>query len=406
MKLETKKYILPRGFKTIGFHGKIKEKNLDMAIILSDKPSVFAGVFTKNIVKASCVDRNKKILDKGKSVKAILVNSGNANACTGSRGEKDNNLLAENLAAKLKLESDSILTASTGVIGVNLPMDNMLNAVTNAVPLLASGEEEFKSTSKAILTTDLNEKYVSVTIKINNRNVTISGIAKGSGMIHPNMATMLGFIITDVKIDQNLLQKALKHSVDNTFNMISVDGDTSTNDMVLMMANGEADNTLLSENSEDYNLFCNALFSISKNLAKSIVRDGEGATKLIEVEVNGCKSEDDAKKIAKSVIGSSLVKTAFFGEDPNWGRIIAAMGYSGANFDPIKVSIYFQGAPGYVCVMQNGEPHHFDEGSAEAILKQKDVFITINIDEGEFSATAWGCDLSYDYVKINADYHT
>ena len=406
MKLETKKYILPKGFKSIGFHGSINEKNTDMAILFSETPSVFAGVFTKNRVRAACVDRNKNLLQKGNTVNAILVNSGNANACTGIKGEKDNIKLAEEMASALDISGDSVLTASTGVIGVNLPLNNMLKAVTSNVLLLNSGAESFQGAAKAILTTDLNEKYASITIKIQNQDVTISGIAKGSGMIHPNMATMLGFILTDANIDQNLLQKALKISVNKTFNMISVDGDTSTNDMVLIMGNGKAENETITEDSEDFKLFSKALLTVSKYLAKSIVRDGEGATKLVEVEVNGCKSGNDAKKIAKSVIGSSLVKTAIFGGDPNWGRIIAAMGYSGADFNPEKVSIYFQGAPGYVCVMQNGEPHHFDKGSAEAILKQKDVFITINIGGGNDSATAWGCDLSYDYVKINADYHT
>ena len=406
MKLETKNYVLPKGFKSIGFYGKIKEKNRDMAILASETPAVFAGVFTKNRVKAACVNRNKELLKTQKPVNAIIVNSGNANACTGTKGEEDNKSLAKNLALNLKVDIDAVLTASTGVIGLNLPMDNMLKAISSAVPLLKSDSEGFQSAGKAILTTDLNEKYASITIKINNQDVTISGIAKGSGMIHPNMATMLGFLLTDADISQDLLQKALDYSVNKTFNMISVDGDTSTNDMVLIMANGKAENGSLTEESDNFKLFFNALFTLSKYLAKSIVRDGEGATKLIEVEVNGGLSEEDAKKIAKSVIGSSLVKTAIFGEDPNWGRIIAAMGYSGADFDPKKVSIYFQGAPGYVCVMQNGEPHHFDEESAEAILKQKDIFITINIDEGESSATAWGCDLSYDYVKINADYHT
>jgi len=406
MKLETDKYVLPKGYKAIGFKGKIKKENPDMAILFSRTPSVFAGVFTKNVVKAACVNRNRELLKKGDSINAVLINSGNANACTGKKGVLDNENLADSLAVELKIDKNSVLTASTGVIGVNLPMGNMLKAISYAAPLLTEDSEGFQSAGKAILTTDLNEKFASIIIKINNKDVTISGIAKGSGMIHPNMATMLGFLLTDADINQNLLQKALDYSVNKTFNMISVDGDTSTNDMVLIMANGKAENDLITEKSDDFKLFSNALFTLSKYLAKSIVRDGEGATKLIEVEVNGSLSEEDAKKIAKSVIGSSLVKTAIFGGDPNWGRIIAAMGYSGADFDPMKVSIYFQGAPGYVCVMQNGEPHHFDEGSAEAILKQKDVFITINIDEGEFSATAWGCDLSYDYIKINADYHT
>ncbi|MDA3939533.1 MAG: bifunctional glutamate N-acetyltransferase/amino-acid acetyltransferase ArgJ [Spirochaetia bacterium] len=406
MKLETKKYILPKGFKSIGFHGKIKELNSDMAVLFSETPSVFAGVFTQNIVKAACVNRNKEILTKAKSVNAILVNSGNANACTGKKGEEDNEKLADNLALLLKIEKESVLTASTGVIGVNLPMDNILKAIPNAVPQLTSKSEGFQSAGRAILTTDLNEKYASVVIKLGDKDVLISGIAKGSGMIHPNMATMLGFILTDANISQNLLQKALAYAANKTFNMISVDGDTSTNDMVLVMANGKAENIAIKEDDDNFKLLVKALFNISKHLAKSIVRDGEGATKLIEVEVNGCTNLIDAQKIAKSVIGSSLVKTAIFGGDPNWGRIIAAIGYSGAEFDPEKVSIYFQGAPGYVCVMQNGEPHHFDAGSAEAILKQKDVFITINMDSGNYTSTAWGCDLSYDYVKINADYHT
>jgi glutamate N-acetyltransferase / amino-acid N-acetyltransferase len=406
MKLETRKYILPVGYKTTGFHGKIKKAKLDMAILMSEKPAVCAGVFTQNRVKAACVDRNKDIINKGKLINAILVNSGNANACTGPQGEEDNLKLAEDMSSNLNIDIDSVLTASTGIIGLKLPLENMLKAITSNIPLLNTKPEGFQKAASAILTTDTFEKKVSVTFKIKDKVVTISGIAKGSGMIHPNMATMLGFILTDATINRKLLDKALRKSVNKTFNMISVDGDTSTNDMVLAMANGESNNLSLTEDSEDFKLFSNALFSVCKYLAKSIVRDGEGATKLIEVEVNGCKNEIDAKKIAKSVITSSLVKTAIFGGDPNWGRIIAAMGYSGANFNPEKVTIYFQGAPGYVCVMQNGEPHHFDEESAAAILKQKDVFITINISDGEYSATSWGCDLSYDYVKINADYHT
>jgi len=280
MKLETKKYVLPKGFKSIGFYGKIKEKNTDMAILTSEIPAVFAGVFTKNRVTAACVDRNKELLKTQKSVNAILVNSGNANACTGTKGEEDNKSLSETLALNLKIDADTILTASTGVIGVNLPMENMLKAISSAAPLLTSDSKGFQSAGKAILTTDLNEKYASVVIKINNQDVTISGIAKGSGMIHPNMATMLGFLLTDADINQNLLQKALDYSVNKTFNMISVDGDTSTNDMVLIMANGKAENGSITEESENFKLFSNALFTLSKYLAKSIARDGEGATSL------------------------------------------------------------------------------------------------------------------------------
>ncbi len=399
-------YILPRGYEAIGFKGKIKKEKPDMAILYSKTPAVTAGVFTKNVVRAACVDRNKELVKKGAAVSCILINSGNANACTGAKGEEDNRNLASHIANTMNIEESSILTASTGIIGVNLPVDNMHNAITEAAPLLVPTRDGLEGAAGAILTTDTNRKQYSVTINIEGCDIIISGIAKGSGMIHPNMATMLGFIMTDANISQDLLQKALSCTVDDSFNMISVDGDTSTNDMVLLMANGEAGNKEILENSDNYKLFFEGLFSVSRSLAKSIARDGEGATKLIEVEVTGCKNKKDARIIAKSVIGSSLVKTAIFGSDPNWGRIIAAMGYSGADFDPLKVSIYFQGAPGYVCVMQNGEPHHFDEGSADAILKQKDVYITINIEDGNFAATAWGCDLSYDYVKINADYHT
>ena len=406
MKPQIDTYILPKGYKTIGFKGMIKKEKSDMAILFSETPSVFAGVFTKNLVRAACVDRNRELLERGIPVKCILVNSGNANACTGTKGEEDNRNLASHLAHAMNIEESSVLTASTGIIGVNLPVENMLKSISSAIPLLDAGQQGLQSAARAILTTDTYEKHASVTIRIEDHDVTISGIAKGSGMVHPNMATMLCFIMTDANINQDLLQTALGHTVDDSFNMISVDGDTSTNDMVLLMANGEAGNKEILEKDDDYKLFLEGLFSVSKHLAKSVARDGEGATKLIEVEVNGCTSKEDAQKIAKAVIGSSLVKTAVFGCDPNWGRIIAAMGYSGANFDPKKVSIYFQGAPGYVCVMQKGEPHHFDKASAAAILKQKDVFITINIEDGEYSATAWGCDLSYDYVKINADYHT
>ncbi|MCK5200498.1 MAG: bifunctional glutamate N-acetyltransferase/amino-acid acetyltransferase ArgJ [Spirochaetales bacterium] len=406
MKPQTDTYVLPKGYKAIGFQGKIKKEKPDMAMLFTETPAAIAGVFTKNIVRAACVDRNRELLEKGAAVNCILVNSGNANACTGGKGAEDNRNLASHLAHTMNIKESSVLTASTGIIGVKLPMENMLKSISSAIPLLDEGQQGLQSAARAILTTDTNEKYAGVTIQIQGRDITISGIAKGSGMIHPNMATMLGFIMTDANISQDLLQTALRKTGDDTFNMISVDGDTSTNDMVLLMANGEAGNREILENDDDYKLFLEGLFAVSKYLAKSIVRDGEGATKLIEVEVSGCESREDARKIAKAVIGSSLVKTAVFGGDPNWGRIIAAMGYSGADFDPKKVSIYFQGAPGYVCVMQNGEPHHFDEGSAAAILKQKDVFITINIEGGEYSATAWGCDLSYEYVKINADYHT
>lgn len=405
MKPEKNTYILPNGYKAIGFKGKIKKENLDMAILQSEIPAIVAGVFTQNVVQAACIKRNKELVKAKTPVNCILINSGNANACTGSKGEKNNIKLAAHLADALNIDESSVLTASTGIIGVNLPMDNMISAISSVLPFSNKEEDGLRAAAGAIMTTDTVQKQCSITFSLDGCDTTISGIAKGSGMIHPNMATMLGFLMTDADISYDLLQTALAETTEDSFNMISVDGDTSTNDMVIIMANGAAGNKKIVQNSDNYKLFKEALFAVSKYLAKSIVEDGEGATKLIEVEVIGCDSKQNAQKIAKAVIGSSLVKTALFGEDPNWGRIIAAMGYSGADFNPEKVSIYFQGAPGYVCVMKNGEPHKFDEGSANAVLKQKNIFITINLESGEYSAKAWGCDMSYDYVKINADYH-
>jgi len=406
MKLEINKYKIPEGFRALGFMGKIKNNKKDMALLYSETVSNAAAVFTTNLVKAACIKRNKEILPISDGIKCVIINSGNANACTGKKGEKDNKTLAEHTASLLGIEECRVLTASTGVIGVKLPLNNMLQALTNATPILLSKQSNLKTAANAILTTDKIEKNCSVKIKINNTDVTISGIAKGSGMIHPNMATMLGFIMTDANISKTLLQNILDDTVNETFNMISVDGDTSTNDMVLLLANGKAANPKIVEQNNDYSTLKEAILTVSKYLAKSIAKDGEGASKLIEVEVNSSTGIEDSRKIAKSVISSSLVKTALFGGDPNWGRIIAAMGYSGADFEPEKVSIYFQGSPGYVCVMENGEPHHFDESTAAAILKEKNIYITITIDNGGYTATAWGCDLSYDYIKINADYHT
>jgi len=406
MKLNINSYEIPKGFKALGFMGKIKNNKNDMALLYSGTATNAAAVFTKNLVKAACIKRNQDLLTNSDGINCILINSGNANACTGKKGEKDNKTLAEHTSSLLGIKESQVMTASTGVIGVKLPLDNMLEALKDSAPILLSDQSDLKSAANAILTTDKIEKNCSVKIKINKSDVTISGIAKGSGMIHPNMATMLGFIMTDANISKTLLQTILNETVQETFNMISVDGDTSTNDMVLLLANGKAGNTKISEQNNDYKKIKEAVFEVSKYLAKSIAGDGEGASKLIEVEVNSSTGIKDSKKIAKSIISSSLVKTAIFGGDPNWGRIIAAMGYSGADFDPGKVSIYFQGSPGYVCVMENGEPHHFDELTAAAILKEKKIYITVTIDNGEYSACAWGCDLTYDYIKINADYHT
>ncbi len=406
MKLEKDALLLPKGFFAEGFSAGIKKSGLDMAIIYSIEPAAVAATFTRNKVRAACIDRNKKIINHNRSVRGIMINSGNANACTGNQGEMDNEKIASLAADLLNDTPDNILTASTGVIGVPLPIKKIEAAVKKISLPPSSFENGFKNASIAIMTTDTAPKTASIRFSMDNREITLTGIAKGSGMIHPDMATMLAFITTDLAITPSLLQSILKETVDETFNMISVDGDTSTNDMVVILANGKAENSILEKDSKDYPLFKKALLMLNRHLAKSIAADGEGATKLLEVEVNGAKSIYDARKIARSVISSNLVKTAFFGMDPNWGRIISAMGYSGADFNPGGVSIYFQGAPGYSCLMHNGKPHHFDADTVKGILKEQNITITINLTDGESYATAWGCDLSYDYVKINAEYTT
>lgn len=405
--LEKNKMLLPKGFKADSFSAGLKKNNApDMAVIFSTVNTAAAGTFTTNRVRASCVSRNEKLIKQSGPIRCIIVNSGNANACTGIKGSKDNIRIAEYVAERLGIETDQVLTASTGVIGVELPMPEIEKAIKSFSLPDTPAIEGFERASRAILTTDLSEKKVTLKFTVQEKEVTITGMAKGSGMIHPNMATMLAFITTDLAISQSLLMSVLQETVEDTFNMISVDGDTSTNDMVLMMANGMAENNPVQSFSDDFKQFKKALKQVCVYLAQSIAADGEGATKLLEVEVNGAKSVIDAKKIAKAVITSNLVKTAFFGMDPNWGRIIAAIGYSGANFNPDTVSIYFQGAPGYSCLMDHGTPHEYDRETVMGILKEKNIIITINLNDGDSSAVAWGCDLSYDYVKINAEYTT
>ena len=406
LKLEKDMVKIPKGFIFEGFHSGIKKDSLDTALIASSIDATAAGMFTTNKIPASCVSRNKELLDKGHKVRGVIVNSGNANACTGPEGDQKNIHMAEYAAELIDARPEEMLTASTGVIGVDLPVEKIKKTLENMKFPMETSQDCFLRSCKAILTTDTYEKKASVSLSVDGKECIISGMAKGSGMIHPNMATMLSFITTDIKISSDMLSLALQETVNETFNMISVDGDTSTNDMVLLFANGLAGNKMIREKSTSYNLFIKGLRMLARYLAKSIAADGEGATKLLEVEVTGAKSKTDAQKIAKTVISSNLVKTAFFGMDPNWGRILAAIGSSGADFDPEGISIYFQGAPGYSCLMSKGKPHHFDMDSVRGILKEKNIFITIALSDGDASATAWGCDLSYDYVKINAEYTT
>lgn len=389
----------PQGFLASGVKAYIKKDKKDVAIIYSERPASAAAVYTTNRVKAAPLLVTKKHLTDGKA-QAIVVNSGNANACTGDEGYKNAVQMTQRAAQALKLEPENVIVTSTGVIGVQLPMDKVLPGIKKAAEELSA--EGGAEAAEAIMTTDLIKKEIAVKCHLGGKDVTIGAMAKGSGMIHPNMATMLGFVTTDAAISSEMLDKALKEVINKTFNMITVDGDTSTNDMVIILANGEAGNQFIEEEKEDYTIFKNALYYVCEHLAKLIVRDGEGATKLIEIQVVNAYTEEDAKKAAMSVATSNLFKTAMFGEDANWGRIICAVGYSGANFEPEKTDIYI----GEVKTAENGTALAFSEEEAKKILQQKEVVIKVDMKAGIASAKAWTCDFSYDYVKINASYRT
>ena len=398
---------LPKGFAATGFSGRIKAHGLDMALIMSDRPAASAGVFTTNRVKAACIRWDQELI--GKPMRAILVNSGNANACTGARGMRDNRELAAEVAEGFGIAAQEVFLASTGVIGVPLPIENMRSALkelpaTDERP--APTEEGLDKAARAIMTTDLRKKVAEYSFEADGSTVRICGIAKGSGMIHPNMATMLGFIMTDADIEVPLLQHMLKNAVEESFNMVTVDGDTSTNDMVLALANGASGAAVDSPDSSSWQEFTKGLSYVCRQLAIDIARDGEGATKLITAAVHGAVSVEDARSLARGVVSSSLVKAAFYGEDANWGRILAAMGYSGGAFEPENVDILFRSAAGEVMLMQSGSPVPFDEGKAARILAEAEVEVRIRLYEGTGSATAWGCDLTYEYVKINGSYRT
>lgn len=393
------------GFKASGVYSGVKKNTSkkDLSIIYSEKEAVSAAVFTTNTVKAAPVHINMENV-KNDNTQAIVINSGNANACTGKKGFEDAESMLLTTAQKLDLSPNEVLVASTGIIGVLMPMDKILPGIEKAASILSS--TGFEDAAKGILTTDSSAKTVSIEFTLDDKPVVISGMAKGSGMIHPNMATMLGFILTDASISKEILQKALRDSVEDSFNMISVDGDTSTNDMVIILANGAADNSTISANGENYLVFKKALDIVSVELAKMIAQDGEGATKLIEVNLSGGKTEKDAKLCAKSIITSSLVKSAFFGSDANWGRILCSMGYSNGDFNPENLKLYFESSKGVVQVVDNGMGIPFDEDLAKEILLEEYVKIIVKLKDGECSAKAWGCDLSYDYVKINGAYRT
>jgi glutamate N-acetyltransferase/amino-acid N-acetyltransferase len=396
----------PNGYHATGSHIGIKECKKDLAIIYSEAPAKVVGVFTTNLVKASSILWDQIIIQSQNLARAIIINSGNANACTGKVGMNHTELMATELASCLGVNKNQVLVASTGVIGVPLPIDTVIAGINNTYEKLGNTNLDANLAAEAIMTTDTCSKQISVEFTIGDKKIKIGGIAKGSGMIHPNMATMLSFITTDINISKELLNKALKESVDDSYNMISVDGDTSTNDLVLLLANGLGGNSEVVEENEIYYLFKNALHYVNLYLAQEIVRDGEGAKKFIAVKVTGAASNKDAKLLSKSVISSNLVKTAFFGEDANWGRILAAMGYSGAKFDPKGVSIKFHNGSHTIMLMQDGTPLQFDEELALKILKKNEITVDLQLKEGDGKAIAWGCDLSYEYVRINGDYRS
>lgn len=398
-----------KGFRAagnaVGVKGVITEKK-DLAIIVSDVPAVAAGAFTTNVVKATSVTRNMKIMEGKGKINAVVANSGNANACTGEEGIKSNEKMAQCLADILGVDSSTVLTASTGVIGAVFPIDTITKGIKATFPMLGYDRNNALMAAEAIMTTDTYSKEVAVEFDLGGKTVRLGGMAKGSGMICPNMATMLSFITTDAAISQELLNKALKEDIKSTYNMVSVDGDTSTNDTVVVLANGLAGNEEVVSEGKDYDAFKEALHYVNERLAKNLVRDGEGATKFMEVNVTGAATEADAKTMAKSVVKSSLFKAAVFGEDANWGRVLCAMGYSGVKFDPQKVDIVFASNAGEILLMDNGTPIVFDEDKAKTILSEKEIQVNIKISEGNAKATAWGCDLSYEYVKINGDYRS
>lgn len=399
----------PKGFKATGKNVGLRNGKKDLALIYSESPAIAAAVFTKNVVKAAPVLWGQKLIKKGKPIRAVVINSGNANACTGEEGLLNTQKMAEKVAKCLSLKNGAseVFVASTGVIGVPLNIDLVCKGIEKTYTDMGDEKKDGDSAAEAIMTTDTVQKQVALEFKTKlGTIIRIGGIAKGSGMIHPNMGTMLSFITTDANISSELLDKALKESVEDSYNMISIDGDTSTNDTVLVLANAMAENMKIEEENDDFKLFKKALHFVNLSLAQQIVKDGEGAGKFITVEIKGAASKKDARLLSKSIITSNLVKTAFFGEDANWGRILAAMGYSGANFNPEKVTIRFLNHISSVELMKNGKPLQFDEKLALKILENDEIKVIALLKDGIAEATAWGCDLSYEYIKINADYRT
>ena len=396
-----------KGFKAAAVAAEIKYKGrTDMAMVYSEVPCVAAGTFTTNVVKAAPVKWDQDIVYNHPSAQVVICNSGIANACTGAEGYGYCKETADAAAEILGVAADSVLVASTGVIGMQVPIDRIKIGVKMMAPKLDGSLEAGTEAAKAIMTTDTKKKEVAVQIEIGGKTVTVGGMCKGSGMIHPNMCTMLGFVTTDAKISKKMLQEALSEDVKDTYNMVSVDGDTSTNDTVLLLANGLAENPEITEKGEDYEIFKAALNYINTRLSKKIAGDGEGATALFEVKIIGAESKEQAVTLSKSVVTSSLTKAAIYGHDANWGRILCAMGYSGAKFDPEKVDLFFESKAGKIQIIENGVAVDYSEEEATKILSEEAVTAIADVKMGDATATAWGCDLTYDYIKINADYRS
>ena len=397
----------PKGFKAASVAAEIKYKNrTDMAMVYSEKPCTQAGVFTTNIVKAAPVRWDKAVVSDSPYAQAVVVNSGIANACTGNQGYEYCNKSAECVSECLGIDKSAVLVASTGVIGMQLPIDRIENGIRMLSTQLEGTLEAGTKAAKAIMTTDTVHKEVAVKFEVDGKEVTVGGMCKGSGMIHPNMCTMLGFVTTDLAISKELLQKALSENVVDTFNMVSVDGDTSTNDTLVVLANGMAGNETITEENEAYEQFKEALNYVNTTLAKKMAADGEGATALFETKVIHAKTKEDARILSKSVICSSLTKAAIYGHDANWGRILCALGYSGVTFDPEKVELFFESKAGKIQIYKDGVATEYSEEEATKILSEPEVTVLVDMKDGDFEAAAWGCDLTYDYVKINADYRS
>lgn len=396
-----------KGFMAAGINAGIKNnEKKDMAMVFSEKPCVTAGTFTTNKVFAAPVKWDREIVAESPYAQAVVINSGVANACTGKEGDAACKAEAEAVSKVLNIPENAVLLASTGVIGPQLPMDKICEGIRQLPKELGNSLENGTMAANAIMTTDTVDKQVAVQIEIEGKTVTVGGMCKGAGMIHPNMATMLCFVTTDVCIKKDVLQKMTKEIVQDTFNMISVDGDTSTNDTVLVLANGMAENNIITDESESYKAFYDALFYVLCELSKKIAGDGEGCTCLFEVQVKNAATKCQAKTLAKSIVTSNLTKAAIFGHDANCGRILCAMGYSGADLEPDKVDIYFESEAGKLKLIENGRLTDYSEEKATEILSKNPVIAIADVKMGNEEATAWGCDLTFDYVKINADYRS